>query len=87
MLCRANHSCAPNAVGRCRLTPGTPWLEAVDPALAFRNFQLLKRKHDELLSNVGFNCKLRQYNAAWVCVAADGSRALRSLVPAGPYTT
>jgi len=29
--------------------------------LAFRHFQLLKLKHDKLLSNFAFNCKLRQY--------------------------
>ena len=37
----------------------------VDPeltALAFRDFQLLKLKHDELLSNFAFNFNLRHYN-------------------------
>ena len=36
-------------------------MTAVDPALAFRNFQLLNLKSDKLLSNVAFNCNLRHY--------------------------
>ena len=40
----------------------------VDPALAFRNFQLLKLKYDKLVSNFAFNCKLRHYIEDWkVC--------------------
>ena len=47
--------------GRCRLTPGTPWLTAVDPARAFRDFRRLKLESDKLLSNVAFNCNLGHY--------------------------
>ena len=39
-----------------------PGLEAVDPTLAFRDFQCLKLKRDKLLSNVALNCKLRHYS-------------------------
>ena len=52
------------AVGRCSLTPGTPWFSQLTPRLlsgTFRDFQRLKLKHDELLSNFacfGFNCNL-----------------------------
>jgi len=56
-----------------------PGLEAVDPTLAFRdfqelsgtfrNFQLLKLKYVKLLSNFGFNCNLRHYNSAAVARA------------------
>jgi len=42
--------------GAVQLDPG---LTAVDPTLAFRDFQRLKLKHDELLSNFGFNRNLR----------------------------
>ena len=35
---------------------------AVDPTLAFRDFQLLKLKHYEPLSNFAFNCNLRHYS-------------------------
>jgi len=41
-----------------------PGLEAVDPTLAVWDFQLLKLKHDKLLSNFAcfaFNCNLRHY--------------------------
>ena len=38
-----------------------PGLTAVDPTLAFRDFQLLKLKHDTPLSNFAFNCNLRHY--------------------------
>ena len=34
---------------------------AVDPTLAFRDFQLLKLKYDKPLSNFAFNCNLRHY--------------------------
>ena len=34
---------------------------ALDPTLAFRNYQLLKLKYDELLSTFAFNCNLRHY--------------------------
>ena len=47
-----------------QLDPGYPMIFAVDPTLAFRHFsgnfrefQLLKLKHDKLLSNVACNCK------------------------------
>jgi hypothetical protein len=46
-------------VGRCRFDPGYPAVFAVDPTLAFRNFQLLKLIYDKLLSNVAFNFNLR----------------------------
>ena len=36
-----------------------PRVLAVEPTLAFRDFQLLKLKYDELLSNFAFNCNLR----------------------------
>jgi len=36
-----------------------PGLTAVDPTLAFRDFQLLKLTYDELLSNFAFTCNLR----------------------------
>ena len=39
-----------------------PGLEAVDPTLAFRHFQLLKLKHDKMLAILAFNCNLRHYN-------------------------
>ena len=48
-------------VGQRRFTPGTPWLTAVDPTLAFRDFQLLKLKHDKPLSSFAFKCKLGHY--------------------------
>ena len=38
-----------------------PGLTAVDPALAFRDFQRLNLKCDGPLSNVAFNCNLRHY--------------------------
>ena len=44
-----------------------PGLTAVDPALAFRDFQRLKLKYDALLSNFacfGFNFDLRPCSAA-----------------------
>ena len=41
-----------------------PGLEAVDPTLAFRNFQLLTLKYVKLVSNFAFNCNLRHYIAA-----------------------
>ena len=53
-------------VGRCRVDPG---LTAVDPALAFRDFQLLKLKYDRLLSNFAFNRNLRH------CMMATGFAA------------
>ena len=34
---------------------------AVDPPLAFRDFQVLKLKYDKLLSNVAINCNMRPY--------------------------
>ena len=34
---------------------------ALDPTLAFRDFQLLKLKHDKLLPTFAFNCKMRHY--------------------------
>jgi len=63
-------------VGRCRrrLTPVTPWLEAVDPTLALKDFQLLKLKYDTLLSNFacfGFNCKLRHYTGGEIAVQCN----------------
>ena len=42
--------------GATQLDPG---LEALDPTLASRDFQLLKLKHDGPLSNVALNCNLR----------------------------
>ena len=65
------------AAGPCRLSPGTPWLTAVDPTLAFRDFQLLKLKCDELLSNFacfGFKCNLRHYFVAAFAQAQEASR-------------
>ena len=66
--------CARAWWGTSRFTPGTPWHPvgfAVDPTLAlrhfqglsgaFRDFQLLKIKHDKLLSNVAFNFNMRHY--------------------------
>ena len=44
-----------------QVDPGYPVVFAVDPTLTFRDFQLLKLKHDKLLSNVAFNCSLRHY--------------------------
>ena len=46
-------------------------MEAVDPTLAFRDFQLLKLKYDQFLSSFGFNCKQRPCTAvaltdAWI---------------------
>ena len=37
---------------------------AVDPELAFREFQLLKINHDELVSNFAFKFNLRHYTKA-----------------------
>ena len=34
-------------------------MEAVDPTLAFRDFQLLKLKYDKLLSNFAFKYNLK----------------------------
>ena len=42
---------------------GRPRVFAVDPTLAFRDFQLLKLKYDKLLSNYAFKCKLRHYTS------------------------
>ena len=47
--------------GAMQLHPG---LAAVDPTLAFSNFQPLKLKHEKLLSNLAFDCKLRHYTVA-----------------------
>ena len=60
----------PTTVGQCRLTPGF----CSRPQLAFRNFQRLKLKYDELLSSFAINCKLRHYSVGFVvqgllCVA------------------
>ena len=41
-----------------------PGFFAVDPTLAFRDFQLLKLKHDKLLSSFAFHCNLRHYHQA-----------------------
>ena len=41
-----------------------PGLQALDPTLAFRDFQLLNLKYDKLLSNFAFNCNLRHYITA-----------------------
>ena len=41
-------------VGRCRFTPGL----CCRPHACF---QLLKLKHDKVLSNFAFNCNLRHY--------------------------
>ena len=38
-----------------------PGFFAVDPTLAFRDFQPLKLKHDKPLSSFAFNCNLRPY--------------------------
>ena len=51
----------PHVVGAVQVDPGYPVVFAVDPTLAFRDFQLLKPNHDELLSNVAVKCKLRLY--------------------------
>ena len=40
-----------------------PVLTALDPTLAFRDFQRLKRKRDEPLANLAFKCNLRHYRA------------------------
>ena len=37
---------------------------AVDPTLAFRDFQRLKLKHGKLLSKFAFNCYLSHYAEA-----------------------
>ena len=47
-----------------QVDPGYPVVSAVDPTLAFRDFQRLIPKHDELLSNVacfGLKCAVRHY--------------------------
>ena len=44
-------------------------MTAADPTHAFRDFQLLKLKFDELLSNFacfGFNCNVRHYIKAFM---------------------
>ena len=49
-----------------QVDPGYPVVFAVDPTLAFRDFQLLKLKYDRLLSNFAcfaVNCNLRHYTA------------------------
>ena len=64
-------------MGRCTLTPGTPWFLQLTPRLlsgtfrdfrglsgTFRDFQRVKLEHDKLLLNIGFNCNLRRYTAA-----------------------
>ena len=55
---------AAQAVGRCRFTPATPWLTAVESTLAFKDFRLLKHEYDKLLSNFAFHWSLRHYKAA-----------------------
>ena len=47
-----------------QVDPMYPVVFAVDPALAFRDFQRLKVKYEKLLSNFGFNCKLRPHTEA-----------------------
>jgi len=50
--------------GAVQVDPGYPVVFAVDLALAFRHFQLLKLKYDELLSNIAcfaFNRNMRHY--------------------------
>jgi len=61
-----------------QLDPGYPVVFAVDPALAFRDFQRLKLKHDKLLSNFAcfaFNCNLRHYTAVRAEVIASNAAA------------
>ena len=41
-----------------------PGLTAVDPTLAFRDFQRLKPIYYKLVANVAFNCNLRRYLSA-----------------------
>ena len=41
---------------------GRPWVFAVDPTCAFRNFQRLKLLYDKMLSNFAFNCNLRHFS-------------------------
>ena len=60
---------------RRRLAPrwggaGSPRVVAVDPTLAFRDFQPLKLQHDKLLSNLAFSCNLRHYTAVGLEVVA-----------------
>ena len=65
---------AQQVVGRCRLTPGTPWFSQSTPRLlsgTFRDFQLLTLKHDNLLSNFAVNCNLRHYTKASNAAHAD----------------
>ena len=59
------------------MTPGTPWLTAVDPTLAFRKFQLLKLEYYKLLSNFAFKCKLRHYTQAPCTLADVGAPSVR----------
>ena len=36
-------------------------MTAVDPTLAFRDFQFLKLNYEKLLSNFALNCKVRHF--------------------------
>ena len=45
-----------------------PGLEAVDPALAFRHFQLLKLEYDKLLSNFALKCNLKALHSGHVTI-------------------
>ena len=51
---KAGPTLRPDVVGPVQVDPGYPVVFAVDPTLAFRDFQRLKLKHDKLLSNVAF---------------------------------
>ena len=59
--------------GKVQVDPGYPVVFAVDPTLAFRGFQLLKLKHDKLLSNFAFNCNLRHYTLVSSLLEGEGS--------------
>ena len=48
------HYSIPDQGGALQVDPG---LEAVDPTLAFRHFQVLKLKHEKPLSKFAFKCK------------------------------
>ena len=50
-----------------QVDPGYPVVFAVDPTLAFRDFQLLKQTYDKLLSKFAFNCNMRHYTAGARC--------------------
>ena len=67
-----------------QVDPGYPVVFAVDPTLAFRHFQLLKKKCDKLVSNFAINFNLCHYSkGAGAGAGAGGEHTKRNTAAAG----